>query len=140
MIDKGWKNGKINSNEIKQIIAYLFWGVVTTIVGFGVYYLLVNIIKTNYLLANVISWIIAVLTAFVSNKVFVFGKRDCSAFILLKELLSFVGSRVSTGLLDTLLLFILVTLLGVNKIVSKVFSSVIVIILNYVFSKKYVFK
>ncbi len=128
------------SMETKQILAYLFWGVVTTIVGFGVYYVFVSIFSTYYLAANVISWLSAVLVAFVSNKVFVFKKHEYSSNKLAREFLTFVCTRISTGILDMLLLFLLVSFLGINELISKIVVSVMVVILNYVFGKWVVFR
>lgn len=128
--------------KYKEIINYLIVGVLTTIVSLIVYYACVltilnpeNAIELQ--IANVLSWIISVAFAYITNRKFVFESKSEK---ILKEITSFVSSRVLTLLLDMLIMFIMVTLMGVNDKISKLFAQIVVIILNYVFSKIFVFK
>ena len=131
----------LNKNY-QEIINYLIVGVLTTIVSLLTYYIcVVTILDPNKAIelqiANIISWVCAVLFAFVANKVFVFKSKNKNLF---KEFTSFVSARVLTLLLDMLIMFIMVTALGINDKISKLTVQVVVTILNYVFSKVFVFK
>ena len=125
----------------KEIINYLIVGVLTTIVSLIVYYACVFTIldpknPIQLQIANVLSWIISVAFAYVTNRKYVFESKSKE---VLKEVTSFVSSRVLTLLLDMLIMFIMVTLFSFNDKISKLFAQVIVIILNYIFSKIFVF-
>lgn len=87
-----------------------------------------------------ISWICAVVFAFVTNKPFVFHSYDWSVSVALPELGKFVGSRLLSGLLETAVLAVTVDLLHLHNLAMKLIASVIVVILNYVFSKLIVFR
>ena len=139
--------------KYKEIIMYLIFGVLTTLVSWGSYalfeMLLGTFIKDVILLssvANVLSWIIAVLFAFVTNKLWVFDSKSWKGAVVIKELGAFVGSRVLTGCLEwfgvPLLMIIGIdqSILGIEGMVAKVLISVIVVILNYVLSKLLVFR
>lgn len=126
----------------KEIINYLIIGVLTTLVSLITYYLLTfSILDPNndiqLQIANIISWIISVSFAYITNRKFVFESKSKD---IKKELSKFVSSRITTLIIDMLLMFILVSLLNFNDKVIKLIVQVIVIILNYVFSKLFVFK
>lgn len=126
----------------KEIINYLIIGVLTTLVSLITYYLLTfTILDPNndiqLQIANIISWIISVAFAYITNRKFVFESKSKD---IKKELSKFVSSRITTLIIDMLLMFILVSLLNFNDKVIKLIVQVIVIILNYIFSKLFVFK
>ncbi len=126
----------------KEFIFYLIFGVLTTIISLLVYYFCVlTFLNPNNAfqlqIANIISWILAVAFAYVTNRKFVFQSQNPNK---LEELIKFVGARLLTLLLDMLIMFISVTLLHFNDKISKLVSQVIIIISNYVFSKIFVFK
>ena len=128
--------------KYQEIINYLIVGVLTTVVSLLTYYIcVVTILDPNKAIelqiANIISWVCAVCFAFVANKVFVFKSKNKNLF---KEFAFFVSARVLTLLLDMLIMFIMVTALGINDKISKLVVQVVVTILNYVFSKIFVFK
>ena len=132
--------GIYHKNE--EIWNYLIVGGLTTVISLVVYYLCVTtFLDANKALelqiANIISWIIAVLFAYVTNRVFVFKSKEKN---ILKESTSFIGSRIITLLLDMLTMFILVTLLHGNDKIGKIVSQIIVIVGNYIISKLFVFK
>ncbi len=126
----------------KEIINYLIFGALTTIISLLVYYLLTLTIlnPSNKLLlqiANIISWCTGVLFAYVTNKKFVFNcknKNKC------QEFLTFTTARISTLLLDMLIMFIFVSLLNLDDKIIKLASQILVIICNYLLSKLIVFK
>lgn len=126
----------------KEIINYLIFGVLTTIVSLFVYYALtVTILDPNKAfdlqIANVLSWLISVAFAYFTNRKYVFESRNSN---ILKEISSFVGSRVFTLIMDMLIMFVGVTILKGNDKILKLVSQVVVIVSNYLFSKLFVFK
>ena len=129
-------------NKYKEIIMYLIFGVLTTIISLIVYYALTyTILNPNnsiYLqIANILSWIAGVLFAYVTNRKYVFESKNKNK---LKEFTSFVGSRVTTLILDMLIMGVGVSLLHGNDKILKLISQVLVIVGNYVLSKLIVFK
>ena len=124
----------------QDIISYLFFGVLTTAVNFLVYYPLTNVLGFDETVTNVIAWVVSVAFAFVTNKPFVFKSHDWSAAVVVPELTKFVSTRVGSGLLETLMIFVLVTLMRFDGNIVKIAASVFVIIINYVGSKLIVFK
>ena len=132
---------KTNKERITEIIRYLIVGVLTTVVSLGIYYGLVytvlnpdNVIELQ--IANIISWIGAVIFAYITNRVFVFKSQNQNR---LKEATSFFGSRLLTLLMDMAIMFLGVTILKQNDKIIKLMSQVIITVSNYVFSKIFVF-
>lgn len=126
----------------QEIINYLIFGVLTTIVSLVSYYTLVlTLLNPHNALelqtANVISWIISVLFAYVTNRIFVFKSKNKN---IKKELISFCGSRILTLLLDMFIMFFFVTILKGNDKIFKIVSQFLVIVGNYIISKLFVFK
>ena len=127
-------------NPYADIISYLFFGGLTTLVNFLVYFPLYNWLGFSGLLSNMIAWVVAVIFAFVTNKPFVFKSHDWSRSVVLPELTKFVGCRIVSGLLESFAIWIVVDLLGHNGNWMKIIVSILVVILNYVFSKWIVFR
>lgn len=128
--------------KYKEVINYLIFGVFTTIVSLASYYILTySLLDANneveLQIANVISWIISVVFAYITNRKYVFDSNNENIF---KEITSFVGSRLITLFMDMLIMYIGVSILGQNDKIFKLTSQVIVIIGNYLFSKIFVFK
>ena len=121
-------------------MSYLFFGGLTTLVSFGIYFSLYNYAAFSAAWSNVIAWIGAVLFAFLTNKPFVFQSRDWSASVVFPELGKFVGSRLFSGLLETAILALTVDVLHFHNLTMKIVASVIVVVLNYVSSKLIVFR
>ncbi len=130
-------------------------GVATTVVNWGSYSLLALIMNTNakifgldvdILVANIVSWIVAVAFAYVTNKIFVFRSYSWNAKLVFKEATMFVSARLATGFLEWFGVPALVawgldqSLFGIKGSVSKITVSIIVVLLNYVFSKLIIFK
>ena len=129
-------------NKYKEIIMYLIFGVLTTVISLIVYYALTyTILNPNnsiYLqIANILSWIAGVLFAYFTNRKYVFESKNEKK---LKEFTSFVGARVTTLILDMLIMGVGVSLLHGNDKILKLISQVLVIVGNYVLSKLIVFK
>jgi len=132
---------KIDKQKLYEIVRYLIVGVLTTLIGLLSYYGLVytvlnpeNAIELQ--IANIISWIVSVIFAYITNRIFVFKSKNKNK---LKEITSFVGSRVVTLLMDMGIMFVGVTTLHFNDKFIKIISQVLVIIFNYIFSKLFVF-
>ena len=126
----------------KEVIMYLIFGVLTTVVSLLVYYGCIytflnpeNAVQLQ--IANIISWIAGVAFAYITNRKFVFESNEANQ---LKEISKFVTSRLATLFLDMIIMFIGVTCLHGNDKIVKLISQVLVIIGNYIFSKLFVFK
>lgn len=123
-----------------DILVYLIFGVLTTVVNYLVYLPCYNLLHLSSALSNVIAWAAAVAFAFVTNKPFVFRSHDWSAKTVIPELTRFIGTRLGSGGLETLILFLAVDWLGLNGNVWKLVTSVLVVVLNYIGSKLLVFR
>lgn len=126
--------------KYKFIILYGIFGVLTTVINIGVYGVLYSGLGVSNVISNVIAWIISVLFAFITNKLWVFESKSFNFKLFVKELGSFTVCRVATGVLDLGIMFVGVDLLKGPAIILKIASNIIVIILNYVMSKIFVFK
>lgn len=122
-----------------DILVYLVFGVLTTVVDFLIYFPCYNLLHIPATVCNVISWVGAVAFAFLTNKPFVFHSKDWSLKTVVPELTKFVGTRFGSMLIQTGIIFVTVELLHINGNLMKILTSVIVIVLNYVGSKFLVF-
>lgn len=119
---------------------YLVFGVLTTVVNFLVYLPLHNATPLLASVANVIAWVAAVAFAFFTNKPFVFKSNDWSSKIVIPELSKFVGARIGSLIVETLIILLTVDILSWNGNYMKIATSVVVVIMNYVTSKLIVFR
>jgi len=126
--------------KYREIISYLFWGVMSTVVNYGAYFLCTMVFHLNYLISNGIAWVAAVLFAFVTNKLFVFESKSWEPKLAFKEFWQFVSARIFSGLLETGMLYLFVDVLGFPDAPIKIIASILVVILNYIFSKLIIFK
>ena len=126
--------------KYQDILSYLFFGVLTTVVNFLVYYPLTNLLGMNATVVNVIAWAVSVVFAFLTNKPFVFKSHDWSAKVVFPELSKFIGTRLGSGALETLMIFLLVDCMAMDSNIVKIAVSVLVIVINYVGSKLLVFR
>lgn len=124
----------------KMIILYLIFGVLSTIVNIASYAISTNIFKIEYLISNIIAWIISVTFAYITNKIFVFESKVAEKKKLVKEFLLFYYYRIVSLIMEMLILYVCVDLLKFNDMVIKVIANILIIILNYLFSKFFVFK
>ncbi|MBR2889404.1 MAG: GtrA family protein [Oscillospiraceae bacterium] len=123
-----------------DILSYIFFGGLTTVVNWLVYYPLTNVLGVDAYVSNIIAWAVSVAFAFLTNKPFVFRSHDWSASVVVPELVKFVGTRVGSGFLETALLFLFVDLMQWDGNILKIVFSVLVVIINYVGSKLLVFR
>lgn len=121
----------------RELALYVIFGVLTTVVNILVYLFFSKILNVNYLISNIFAWFLSVLFAYITNRIYVFESvRDN----FLKEGLLFFSGRIFSGIVDTALMFVFIELLFVPDLISKIVIQVIVVILNYLFSKLIVFK
>jgi Predicted membrane protein len=126
-------------DRYKEMILYVVFGVLTTAINYGSYFLLAHPAGVSVLASNVIAWILGVLFAFVTNKLLVFDSKSLRFDLVLKELISFVACRLFSGALDTAIMLVFVNMLHFNDLIIKLASNVLVIIINYVLSKFFIF-
>ena len=126
-------------NKVKEILWYGFFGVLTTLINIISFDLLDKAGVAVYL-ANFIAWVLSVLFAFITNKLFVFGSKSFKPMILFKEMFSFFLARVVSLGIDMGGMYLLLDVFKVKKLLSKIVVNVIVIVANYVFSKLFVFR
>ena len=124
----------------EEVISYLFFGGLTTLVNYIVYLPCYNLLHLSGAVSNAVAWVAAVAFAYLTNKPFVFKSHDWSAKTVIPELTKFVSCRIGSGLLETAIIFVLVDWLGLDGNVIKLATSVLVVILNYVASKMLVFR
>ena len=131
--------------KYREIIVYLIVGVLTTIFSWGAYWVCTLFMEVegpefavNNAIANTISWVVGVLFAYPLNRKWVFRSTNPK---ILKEFSGFAVSRLSTWLMDIVIMYVTVNVIGMDKWIAKIFiSAVIVTIANYVFSKVLIFK
>ncbi len=141
--------------KYKEIITYVIFGGLTTLVNWAVYAVCTRIIPPSTPtglsefqlgVCTAIAWIAGVLFAFITNKIWVFESKSFAPKIFIKEFFSFVTARGVTGVIEAVGLPLLVkiglnqTIFGIEGMLAKLIVSVIVVILNYVFSKLIVFR
>lgn len=127
----------ITTMEIrKELLNYMVYGVLTTLINILTYQIL-SVAGVITLIANGIAWLLSVLFAYITNRKYVFDSHSENR---IQECLKFYGSRISTGILDMAGMWLLVDIFHFPGMVSKVGMNVIVIVLNYIFSKLFVFK
>lgn len=126
--------------KYKEIINYLIFGGLTTLVSIGTYAIFTKIFNIDYLISNILSWIIAVLFAFITNKLFVFESKSKDKKLVSKEITNFFFFRIVSLGIEMVIMYTFVDLLSINDLITKVIAQVIVILSNYIFSKVFVFK
>lgn len=126
-------------NKYREALLYLFFGGCTTLVNIVAFYIVRKFGVSTYI-TNIIAWFLSVVFAFITNKLFVFESKNTSFKDSFKECFSFFLFRVISLVFDMVIMYLLIDLLNINEMVSKVFSNIFVIIINYVFSKLFIFK
>lgn len=122
--------------KYKEQILYIIFGAATTLVNIIAYFLLSKL-PLGTAIATILAWLISVIFAFFTNRKYVF-KASKNGF--LKQFFGFFSMRVLTGALDVFVMILFVDVLEFNDLFIKILSNILVIILNYVFSKLFVFK
>ena len=131
---------KINVEVYKDAIPYIFFGVCTTLVNMIVYWLCAHVFLFSVMISTIVAWILSVLFAYVTNRKYVFHSVVNGLEEIAKEVISFFSCRLLTGGIDLLCMFVFVDVLQMNDLFIKVVANVLVIVLNYVASKLFIFK
>lgn len=127
--------------KYKEVINYLIFGALSTLVNFVTYYISARLLGIDEVISSGISWFCSVLFAYITNKIFVFESKTNGIKQLVKEITTFFLARVLSGILcDVGTFAIMVKVLHINDIISKVVTQVMVIIVNYIFSKLIIFR
>lgn len=123
-----------------ETISYLFFGVLTTLVNYVSYFILSSQLKIDYKISTVISWTLAVLFAYITNKIWVFKSTSFNTEILFKEIIAFLSARIVSGIFEFIWMIFTVEVLKMNDLIAKLLANVFVVIMNYFFSKIFIFK
>lgn len=134
MILKIW-----NKFVSREAVSYIIFGVLTTLMDWIAYTICWQA-GMDYRISTAVSWCVAVLFAFVTNKLFVFQSWDLGATHLWKEFVSFVGCRAAIGVFTMITMIVLVDYMDFNEFMGKLIVSAISLVLNYIFSKLFIFK
>ena len=126
--------------KYKEVLLYLFFGGMTTVISIGSYSYCDVGLHIDPLVANIISWILAVLFAYVTNKIWVFSAQTYGIGELFLEMIHFFGGRLFTLVLEEVILFIFINKLHFNSILVKIAAQFMVLVLNYMISKLLVFR
>lgn len=140
--------------KYKEVISYVFFGVLATVVNLVSFKIFNAVLGAHlYLLTNVISWLITVIFAYFTNKLWVFESKSWMAEVVIKELIGFFGARIFSLVVEEAGLWLMIDIMHMGKIswdifsfnldgnmIAKIIMQVVVVILNYVFSKLVIFK
>ena len=121
----------------RELALYVVFGAFTFLVNIVTYFLFQSVMGINYLVSNVLAWFFSVLFAYITNRTWVFESKSPE---ILKEMSLFFGGRIFSGVVDTVLMYLFIDVLVLGNTFSKIVVQIIVIVLNYVFSKLIVFK
>ena len=121
----------------RELVLYVVFGAFTFLVNIVTYFLFQSVMGINYLVSNVLAWFFSVLFAYITNRRWVFESKSPN---ILKEMSLFFGGRIFSGVVDTVLMYLFIDVLVLGNTFSKIVVQIIVIVLNYVFSKLIVFK
>ncbi len=124
----------------KEKLLYLFFGGLTTVTSLVTFWLVNGVMTANEHIANVASWLLAVLFAFVTNRKWVFKAKASEKVTFLRQLLGFYGGRLFTFGVEELLILVFITWLHFNSMAVKISAQIVVLILNYIVSKRLVFR
>lgn len=123
-----------------DVLSYLIFGVLTTIVNYLIYLPAYNLLGFSAALSNALAWVVAVTFAYLTNKPFVFKSHDWSSRTVIPELTKFVSCRLASGAAETLILLVSVDIMGWNGNIWKLVTQFLVLVMNYIGSKFLVFR
>ena len=122
---------------LRELVLYVVFGAFTFFVNIAVYFLFEDVLGVNYLISNIVAWFFSVLFAYITNRIWVFESKSPD---ILKEMALFFGGRIFSGVVDTALMYLFIDVMMIGDAISKIVVQIIVIVLNYIFSKLIVFK
>lgn len=126
--------------KYKEPILYVVFGGLTTLVNMISYFLETRLFSIDEITATVISWVLSVAFAYITNKIWVFESKRSDFGYLCREVASFFGCRLFSGALDVGMMYLFVTIFGFPDIFIKIMSNIVVVVLNYIFSKLFIFQ
>ncbi len=124
----------------KELILYVFFGGCTTLINIISYFACRELMHLPVVPADVLAWLVSVIFAYVTNKLFVFESKSWRLILVLKEGAAFLAARVFSLGVDVAMLYVTVTVLGWWELPMKVLANVVVIVINYIFSKWIIFR
>ncbi|MCL6570980.1 MAG: GtrA family protein [Bacillus sp. (in: Bacteria)] len=124
----------------KEVISYLVFGVLTTAINIGCYWFLTKIVLFDYKTATTIAWVVSVLFAFITNKLYVFNSKSFVIKIFLKELFAFFLFRSLSYVVDLGMMIVIIEWIHIDDMIAKVAANIVVILINFFASKFYIFK
>ena len=119
----------------KELILYVFFGGCTTLINIISYFACRELMHLPVVPADVLAWLVSVIFAYVTNKLFVFESKSWRLMLVLKEGAAFLAARVFSPGVDVAMLYVTVAVLGWWELPMKVLANVVVIVINYIFSK-----
>lgn len=127
-------------DHYKDVIAYLFFGGMTTLVNMVVFFITNDLWHWNYQVGNAMAWFLSVLFAYLTNRVWVFHSHFTTFRALEQETVKFFGARAATLVIDAGIMWIGISLLQQNAMLTKLVDQVVVVVANYFLSKWFVFR
>ena len=124
----------------REVVMYLIFGILTTLLNYVLYFAGTRWLGLSVVVANVWAWVLAVLFAYVTNKIYVFDSASWAASVWLKECASFFGARLFSGFVEVVFMWLTVDVLGLYDLPMKLASSFISLVLNYLLSRILVFR
>jgi putative flippase GtrA len=134
------KHLKRNYDKYKETIMYVVFGALTTIVNLIVYFFCRLLLDSSPLYSNILAWLISVIFAFITNKIYVFKAHSKEIKAIVREFLAFVSCRIFSGVMDTTIIIMFIQLLHYNDLLIKILSNILVLVTNYIFSKYFIFR
>lgn len=126
--------------QYREMIMYIIMGIFTTAVNISSFYILVEILDTDYKTATVIAWILSVLFAYITNKIYVFQQKTSGMRSLMRELTAFFSVRLLSLGIDLGMMILLVSQFHTNETLAKILDNIVIVVVNYIASKWLVFK
>ncbi len=123
-----------STNNIEKI-SYIFFGIITTFINITIFFLCLKILNLNYMLSNLLAFIISVFFSFISNRIWVFK----SVGSCINQFIKFFLMRVFSGVIDMILILIFLEYLNQDELFSKILVNLTIILINYIFSKYLIF-
>ncbi|MBQ9537254.1 MAG: GtrA family protein [Desulfovibrionaceae bacterium] len=124
----------------REVWSYLFFGVLTTLINYIVYFVCLLAFHMHYATSNLIAWILAVLFAFITNKQYVFNSKNWDFHTTLRECWQFISARILSVIIETALLWLFIDFFICDERIVKIFTNIIVVLINYILSKYVIFK
>lgn len=126
--------------KYEEGISYLFWGGVAFVLSMVLFYVFANMMHMDEQIANIWTWIICVIFTYLTNRTFVFKSKTTGLKEITREFTSFTTARLATLVLENIVLFICINLLGMYNMIAKLIGQFLVIVSNYILSKLWIFK